>query len=261
MTQEQRLEELIRYLLGERPDGAGISLPGSPEERFRLYRSLVNVRPPEPIAERYLTVEDEYLTELSRRRGVVGTEDTADRGNGLRLWQGDITRLRADAIVNAANSALLGCFRPCHSCIDNAIHTYAGVRLRAECFRQMQGREEPVGRARITPGYRLPARYVLHTVGPRVNGPLTREQERQLTACYRSCLELAAENGLGSVAFCCLSTGVFGFPRERAAELAVAAVRRYRPEPMQVIFNVYKDADRALYEALLAGGADSARDT
>ena len=182
----------------------------------------------------------------------------------LALWQGDITRLRADAIVNAANAALLGCFHPCHGCIDNAIHSAAGLQLRDECARIMdaQGRPEPAGRAKLTPGFNLPARYVLHTVGPIVAGDVTRRDRAELAACYRACLELAAEHGLSSVAFCCVSTGEFRFPNQEAAEIAVGTVTDFLSAPsslQKVIFNVFKDTDRHIYRRLL--GPDRAAET
>lgn len=177
-------------------------------------------------------------------------------GSRIVLWQGDITMLKADAIVNAANSALRGCFAPCHSCIDNMIHSRSGVQLRLICDKMMneQGHDEPTGRAKITPAYNLPARHVIHTVGPVVAGPLTQEHCRQLASCYRSCLSLAAREGLRSIAFCCISTGEFHFPQEKAAEIAVRTVREFLREDTQierVIFNVFKDADREIYQRLL----------
>lgn len=176
---------------------------------------------------------------------------------GLYLWQGDITALRCDAIVNAANSGMTGCYVPNHRCIDNCIHTFAGVQLRLYCEEMMeaQGHAEPTGQAKITPAYNLPCRYVLHTVGPIVGGHLTETHCRQLADCYRSCLSLAAENGLKSVAFCCISTGEFHFPNEKAAEIAVATVKEFLAQKEtsveKVIFNVFKDRDREIYEELL----------
>ena len=170
------------------------------------------------------------------------------------LWRGDITTLEVDAIVNAANSALLGCFSPNHGCIDNAIHTFAGVQLRLAChaIMQAQGHEEPTGTAKITPGFNLPARYVLHTVGPIVSGRLSDTHCDLLASCYESCLKLAAENSLKSVAFCCISTGVFGFPQKEAARIAVDTVTAFQKEhPIDVVFNVFKEADLRLYQALL----------
>ena len=225
---------------------------------FRL-RSLMNVRAPMAADETFLAVQDDYLRRELDARGVVRLSDLRPLCGDLYLWQGDITRLQCGAIVNAANAGMTGCYIPCHACIDNCIHTYAGVQLRRDCAEIMaaQGSAEPTGRAKITRAYNLPCDYVLHTVGPIVNGRVTSEDERLLAACYRSCLELAAQHGVQSVAFCCISTGVFHFPNERAAEIAVETVRRYKSETeskVKVIFNVFKDADREIYERLL--GAD-----
>ena len=206
----------------------------------------------------------------SRQRGVsggAGWQEIAEKGitdladltpaePGIYLWQGDITTLRCDAIVNAANSGLTGCYVPCHGCIDNAIHTCAGIQLRQKCAEIMarQGHDEPTGQAKITPAYNLPCKYVLHTVGPIVSGRLTKRDEELLASCYRSCLHLAEEHGARSVAFCCISTGEFHFPNGRAAEIAVETVREYRKtahSEIEVIFNVFKDIDDRLYRALL----------
>ena len=256
MTQEQRADFLIRYLLDERGNAADARLPDTLPEKRRLLRSLMNVRPPAPIREDFLTVQDAYLAARLAERGVTHLSDLTPVQPGLYLWQGDITTLAADAIVNAANSQLLGCFIPCHSCIDNAIHTYAGVQLRLACARLMaeQGTEEPTDSAKITPGYNLPCRRVLHTVGPIVGEAVTPSDRELLAGCYRSCLELAAANGLRSVAFCCISTGEFHFPNERAARIAIQTVRQWQrqnPERIEVIFNVFKDRDREIYHRLL----------
>ena len=256
MTQEQRRIWLIRELLKEQKEYAGVEIPAQEQEQKRLLRSLCNVRPPRPVSSEFLEVQDAYLQEETRRKGIVRPEDTQEMRKGIRLWQGDITRLAADAIVNAANSQMLGCFVPCHGCIDNAIHTAAGLQLRLECARIMgqQGREEPTGRAKITKAYNLPCRYVLHTVGPIISGRVTKEDKELLASCYRSCLELAAENDLESVAFCCISTGEFHFPNDLAAEIAVRTVKEYlkkQTSVKKVIFNVFKDLDKAIYEKLL----------
>lgn len=224
----------------------------------RLLRSLMNVREPGAPREAFLRVQDELLAAEREEKGVVDamTLPGARADARLALWQGDITRLRADAIVNAANSALLGCFHPCHGCIDNAIHSAAGVQLREACHALMtaQGRPEPAGGAKLTAGYNLPARYVLHTVGPIVHGALTAKDCMQLASCYRACLALAAEHGLESVAFCCISTGEFHFPPQKAAEIAVKTVRETllrETSIRRVVFNVFQDSDRAIYENLL----------
>jgi O-acetyl-ADP-ribose deacetylase (regulator of RNase III) len=222
---------------------------------------LFNVRPPEPIDAEFLARQDEELRAQLADRGVVRLEEiTACRlDNRLRLWQGDITRLQVDGIVNAANSALLGCFRPNHRCIDNAIHSAAGIQLCLACqaIMEKQGHPEPTGMAKITPGFNLPARYVLHTVGPIVpDGKPNEQQCAELGSCYRECLALADSNGLTSIAFCCISTGVFGFPQEPAARIAVDTVRKYLDDTPKtnikaVIFNVFKDDDYAIYQGLL----------
>lgn len=257
MTQEERRMYLIRALLEENPRYPEI--PPSDKQQKMLLRSLMNVRPPRPISEGFLAVQDEYLREELRQRGITDLADLTPIGEGIYLWQGDITTLRCDAIVNAANSQMLGCFCPCHGCIDNCIHTYAGVQLRLACAQLMkrQGCEEETGRAKITRAYNLPCKYILHTVGPIIQGRLTKRDEELLASCYRSCLELAVQNGVDSIAFCCISTGEFHFPNDRAAEIAVQTVRKFIQEKksgIKVIFNVFKDLDYKIYRNLL--GAD-----
>lgn len=256
MTQSQRREFLIHYLLHERQEYTGVSLPTGEEEQRRLLRSLMNLRPPAPISGEFLRVQDAYLRERLEERGVTQLEELAPVQPGLYLWQGDITTLACGAIVNAANSQLLGCFYPCHGCIDNAIHTYAGVQLRLECAQLMarQGHPEPTGQAKVTQAYNLPCQYVFHTVGPIITGRVTSRDEALLAACYRACLEAAQERGIPSVAFCCISTGEFHFPNRRAAEIALKTVRDFQKETssqIEVIFNVYKDADLQIYRELL----------
>ncbi len=256
MTQDERLNYLLRSLLAEHKDYTEIHMPDTLSEKRRLLRSLMNVRPPIPASEDFLKIQDAYLREQLAEKGVTKLDDLAPVQPGLYLWQGDITTLDSEAIVNAANSQLLGCFVPCHSCIDNAIHTYAGVQLRLECARIMAGQkeEEPTGRAKITKAYNLPCHYVLHTVGPIIYGAVTNTDREHLASCYRSCLELAAERGLRSVAFCCISTGEFHFPNELAAQIAIRAVREWQqknPDKIEVIFNVFKDNDYKIYNRLL----------
>ena len=259
MNQNERRSWLIRALLEEMPQYQYPVFPDLPDHRWRLLRSLMNVRPPMPAAEDFLQVQDAYLRQMTAEKGIV---DAASLPSGagderLILWQGDITTLRCDAIVNAANSGLLGCFSPCHSCIDNIIHTMSGVQLRLACHElmQAQGHEEPAGQAKITPGFNLPAKYVLHTVGPIIHDEVTPEAEALLASCYRSCLALAEQKELSSIAFCCISTGVYSFPRERAAEIAVSTVEEYlqkRTRIRRVIFNVFTDADLEIYRKLLS---------
>ena len=257
MTQRERRAYLIRALLlerGEDPEGA---VPAEEGEQKRLLRALMNVRPPRIAARQFLEIQDAYLQAETAAKGVTDVGDLRPAEEGICLWRGDITTLRCGAIVNAANSQMLGCFVPCHGCIDNAIHTFAGVQLRLACAELMerQGHEEPTGGAKLTPAFNLPCRYVLHTVGPIVTGRLTDRQERQLASCYRSCLALAAEHGIESVAFCCISTGEFRFPPERAAEIAVETVRACRKEfGVQVVFNVFKESDERIYRRLLKLG-------
>ena len=257
MTQEERRVYLINALLGEEPRYRRTAVPAGEREQRDLLRSLMNVRPPRPVSEEFLAVQDAYLKVRIEENGITGLEALTPAEDGLYLWQGDITTLQCDAIVNAANSALLGCFAPLHYCIDNAIHTFAGVELRLACAELMekQGHEEPTGRARITPAFNLPCRYVIHTVGPIVDGRLTKEHCALLASCYRSCLDVAAENGCESIAFCCISTGVFGFPKREAAEIAVKTVKdwkRERSSPMKVVFNVFKDDDLMIYRGILS---------
>lgn len=255
-TQEQRLDFLIRCLLNEKEEYRDIEIPADKREKQRLLRSLMNVRPPVPASDEFLKVQDAYLQERLEERGVTKLEDLTPVQPGLYLWQGDITTLAVDAIVNAANSQMLGCFVPCHGCIDNAIHTYAGVQLRLECAKLMtaQGKEEPTGKAKITKAYNLPCRYVLHTVGPIIYGAVTKTDQELLTGCYRSCLDLATAHGLRSVAFCCISTGEFHFPGKLAAEIAIQTVKTWQqqnPNQIEVIFNVFKDSDYKIYKRLL----------
>ncbi|MCR5611668.1 MAG: protein-ADP-ribose hydrolase [Clostridiales bacterium] len=255
MDQNEKRLWLIKYLLSERPEYGSIVTPAGEEDQKRLLRSLFNIRPPAPVSDEFLIVQDEYLKETIREKGVSDIAELTPVANGIYLWQGDITTLRCDAIVNAANSGMTGCYQPCHNCIDNCIHTYAGVQLRNASAELMekQGYEEPTGQAKITPAYNLPCSYVLHTVGPIVNGRLTEKHKKLLASCYRSCLELAKANGIKSLAFCCISTGVFGFPARRAAEIAVETVRDYlsKSSDIEVIFNVFKDSDREIYRQLL----------
>ena len=269
MTQDERRVWLIEALIAEgRGEYAGIDIPYDIDGQRTLLRALLNVRPPAPAPASFLAVQDAYLRARIAEKGVTdtcGLEPVALYGPDadLAVWRGDITTLAADAIVNAANSRMLGCFQPNHACIDNAIHTFAGIQLRLACSELMraQGHDEPTGSAKITPGFNLPARNVLHTVGPIVGGarPSRRDQDL-LAGCYRSCLELAHERGLESVAFCCISTGVFGYPNRAAAEVAVREVREFKRRTgsaMRVVFNVFKPVDEQIYREILGG--DGAR--
>ncbi len=261
ISEHEKLDMLLRALLRERPEYARIAIPEPIEGKRALLRSLMNVRTPSPLAKELLEIQDRELTEQKLEKGVVHLDSIPPSPHypKLRLWQGDITRLEVDAIVNAANSRMLGCFIPMHRCIDNAIHSAAGMQLREECASIMraQGYDEPTGRAKITHGYNLPAKWVIHTVGPIVYGERPTNEDCHLLAdCYRNCLKLADEKNLKSVAFCCISTGEFHFPQEKAAQIAVAAVRGYLDSSPDsaleaVVFNVFKDSDYYLYENLL----------
>lgn len=262
MTQIERRTYLIRELLQEREPCEDIELPTDEREQKRLLRALFNVRAPRPANRTFLEIQDAYLQAEIAAKGIIDSADLSPVQEGLYLWQGDITTLKCDAIVNAANSALLGCFCPGHHCVDNAIHTFSGVQLRSACAALMnrQGHAEPAGRAKLTPAFNLPCRYVLHTVGPMVEGEPTERDCELLAACYRSCLALAEEKNAESLAFCCLSTGEFCFPNRLAAEIAVKTVKKYRRQThsqMKVIFNVFKEIDWHIYRALL-GAAPAA---
>ncbi len=272
MTQKERLNYLVEGFKEDSGRYRDLETPEDTEGKKRILRSLMNIRMPRPMDARVIEVQDEYLKERIRENGIVTLSQIpaiADQGSThpfadrLSIWQGGITRLAVDAIVNAANSQMLGCFIPMHTCIDNCIHTFAGVQLRAECDRQMrklraeygQGYEQPTAVPMLTDGYNLPAKHVVHIVGPIVEGRLTKDLEQDLAACYRNTLDLCLENGIRSVAFCCISTGVFRFPNRRAAEIAARAVTDWlsvHPDAMErVIFNVFKDEDKAYYEAEL----------
>lgn len=250
--QEERRLWLTKALLTER--GERQEIPANMQSQKQLLRALLNVRPPLPASAEFLRVQDAYLQEETRRKGITNYKDLQPIQQGIYLWQGDITTLKCGAIVNAANSQMLGCFHPNHDCIDNAIHTYAGVQLRLECAEIMknQGHEEPTGGAKITNAYNLPCDRILHTVGPIANGRVASEDEQNLKDCYISCLEIAKENGIKSVAFCCISTGVFRFPNRLAAEIAVETVRKYK-DNVEVVFNVFKGSDYKIYQELLSG--------
>ena len=256
MNQSEKRHFLIQTLLKERPEYRDMDIPADADGQRQLLRGLMNIRAPQSINADFLRVQDSYLRAEAEAKGITDVADLTPMQPGLYLWQGDITTLRCDAIVNAANSGMTGCYIPNHRCIDNAIHTFAGVELRLACeaLMEKQGHPEPTGQAKLTPAFNLPCRYVLHTVGPIIRGRLTARDRELLTSCYRSCLELAAENGLESVAFCCISTGEFHFPNELAAEIAVQTVREFlqkQTSVSKVIFNVFKDFDKEIYERLL----------
>lgn len=258
ISEKDKLDTLLRALLKESPEYSHIRIPASLEDKRNLLRSLMNVRMPAPLDKDLVDIQNEELSEQKREKGVVELTDipVSPIYPKLRLWQGDITRLAVDAIVNAANCKLLGCFIPMHRCIDNAIHSAAGIQLRDECAEIMhaQGHDEPTGEAKITKGYNLPAKWVIHTVGPIVYGAYPSEEDCKLLAdCYCNCMKLADEKGLHSIAFCCISTGEFHFPNKEASEIAVATVRKYLEQHPStsldaIVFNVFKDIDYYLYK-------------
>ena len=256
MTQAEKRRYLITELLEERPEYADISVPKDELEQKKLLRALFNIRLPLPIDKNFLSVQDEYLQEEIARKGITSIDDLEPIKPNIYLWQGDITTLKCDAIVNAANSQMLGCFCPNHGCIDNAIHTFSGVQLRLKCaeIMKIQGKDEATGKAKITPAYNLPCKYILHTVGPIVTGKLTEKDCELLRSCYRSCLTLADEYKLNSVAFCCISTGEFHFPNDKAAKIAIETVSEYKKltnSKIKVIFNVFKNSDYEIYREYL----------
>lgn len=256
MTQDDRRLYLIEQLSAE--SGHDIKIPGAQDEQWRLLRSLMNIRPAMPSSRDFLKVQDEYLSALLAEQGIVDAFSLPATAADPRLviWRGDITTLKIDAIVNAANSGMEGCWQPCHACIDNCIHTFSGVQLRMRCHELMteQGHEEPTGQAKITPGYNLPAKYVLHTVGPIIDHELTARDCQLLASCYTSCLKLASVYGCRGIAFCCISTGVFRFPQDKAAEIAVRSVKEFLNQDSvveRVVFNVFNPADEHIYRKLL----------
>ncbi len=259
MTQQERLSYLVKGLVEEYREkykDEHIEIPNDEAEQFTLFRALCNIRAAGAMPIEWMKVQDEFLNTLALEKGIVRIKDMEEREPQINLWQGDITRLSVDAIVNAANNQLLGCFAPNHKCIDNAIHTFAGIELRMECARMIEYMDMPekTGVARKTYAYNLPASHVIHTVGPIVYDTVTDLEKEQLSSCYRSCLELANAYSLKSIAFCCISTGEFRFPNELAAQIAIDTVRRYLKETnskIQVVFNVFKDIDYDIYNKLL----------
>ncbi|MCQ5080745.1 protein-ADP-ribose hydrolase [Gemmiger formicilis] len=256
MNQSEKRLFLIQSLLKENPAYRDLGIPADTNSQRQLLRGLMNLRAPQRADADFLQTQDAYLQGETAAKGITDAADLAPMQPGLYLWQGDITTLQCDAIVNAANSGMTGCYITNHRCIDNAIHTFAGVELRLACAELMeqQGYPEPTGRAKITPAFNLPCRYVLHTVGPIIDGRVTKADKELLASCYRSCLALAAENNLESVAFCCISTGEFHFPNDLAAQIAVETVKQFmnrKTSVKKVIFNVFKDLDKAIYEKLL----------
>jgi len=250
MTKSEQLDFLIGCLCKE------TEIPQSIDDKWRLFRSLVNVREPAPIAEDFLTVQNNLLQSIISENGVTDVDTLKPLQENIYLWRGDITTLKVGAIVNAANSGMLGCFMPCHLCIDNAIHTFAGVQLRLECaeIMQKQGHAEKTGKAKITSAYNLPCDFILHTVGPIIYNNVSEKDKQLLSDCYVSCLSLAEENKIKSVAFCCISTGEFHFPNEEAANIAVNTVSAFLKNSKyikKIVFNVFKEQDENIYRRLL----------
>lgn len=241
------LDRLIELLCAER----GEKTPAlSERQKPDYFRALCNVRMPLPVSDEFIALQDEYLAEQTKKRGIIDVDSFAYKG-GIALWQGDITRLNSDAIVNACNSALLGCFQPLHNCIDNCIHSFAGVQVRLDCNKMMQGKVEPNGQVKVTSAYNLPSKYIFHTVGPIVYGKVTKPNETDLQNCYLSCLNKAKEMQLESIAFCCLSTGVYGYPKDKACTLAVKTVKAWQEKNgynIKIIFDVLMNEDRCYYE-------------
>lgn len=256
MNQSEKRIFLIKELLKENTAYQDVKIPADATGQRQLLRGLMNVRMPQNISKEFLKIQDSYLQEEAENKPIADVDTLIPVQNGIYIWQGDITTLRCDAIVNAANSGMTGCYVPNHRCIDNCIHTFAGIQLRLDCadIMKKQGHEEPTGKAKITSAYNLPCRYILHTVGPIISGRVTDKDRELLASCYRSCLELAAENKLESVAFCCISTGEFHFPNEKAAEIAVDTVKNFlekKTSVRKVVFNVFKDIDKDIYRKLL----------
>lgn len=256
MTQNERRIYIINELLKESDEYKNLDIPNNVDEQRRLLRSLMNIRKPKPISESFLKIQDEYLKDEISQKGITDISTLKPIQKGIYLWQGDITTLKCDAIVNAANSGLTGCYYPCHGCIDNAIHSYSGIQLRLECNEIMkkQGYEEPIGKAKITKAYNLPCKYIIHTVGPIIYSNVSKNDEELLSMCYSSCLEIADKMNLKSIAFCCISTGEYRFPNKKAAEIAIATVKKYKSQnnsEIEVIFNVFKNEDYSIYRELL----------
>lgn len=259
MNTTEQLDFLIDYLLDERNDFTDI--PHDLQSKKDLFRALMNIRMPGEVSEEFIKIQDDYLTAETLNKTLTSPNDIEEVKGRIALWQGDITTLKVDAIVNAANSKLLGCFIPMHNCIDNVIHSSAGVQLRLACDEIMkaQGRDEAVGRAKITPAYNLPSKHVIHTVGPAIpqgSKPSHTDCEA-LASCYKACMEIADENELESLAFCCISTGVFNFPKGLAAQIAIETVEEYLNSNDSglkcVIFDVFDDGDYLIYKNLLWG--------
>ena len=251
---EKLVDELLGYLINEDERLENFEIPSNYIEKRNLLRGIINLRAPYPISEDILVLEDQLLQLELKEKEVTDESEIETREDCIALWQGDITTLKIEAIVNPGNSALLGCFIPNHSCLDNQIHTFAGIRLRLVCNKIMQGKEEKVGQAKITDAYNLPCDYVIHTVGPMITGNVTKKEEELLAKCYKSCLDLAKEKNIKTIAFPTISTGVFSFPKEPASKIAVSTVREYVKENPntfdKIVFDVYEEEDKVYYDRL-----------
>ena len=260
----EKLDYLINYLLTERNETLEIDNL-SYKDKKRIYRSLCNIRDAKPISEEYFKIENKYLQEELNKKDITDVADIQPAKELLKvtnlkyedkicLWKGDITTLKIDAIVNAANSQGLGCFVPMHSCVDNIIGSNAGVSLRLECNKVMKEKNYflPTGKAFITKGYNLPAKYVIHTVGPIIYEEVTEKEEQELINCYINSLKLAIQNGIKTIAFPCISTGKFRFPKTQACKLAIKAVEEFldthNDEIDKIVFNIYIEEDYEIYE-------------
>lgn len=262
-SQEDKLDYLLKKFIADSDNYKNIEIPNNITDKKRILRSLMNIRMPKKLSEEVLKVQDEYLSTCAKEKGIVKLVISPCQIDKLSLIIGISTRLEVNAIVNAANSQMLGCFLPMHTCIDNQIHTFAGVQLREECYNQMNKLREKYGSEyvqataipMITDAYNLPAKKVIHIVGPIVANGLNSELEKNLEDCYINTLNICLENDIKSLAFCCISTGEFHFPNKRAAEIAIKAVSEWslrHPNSMErIIFNVFKDEDRRYYEELL----------
>lgn len=257
MNRQKTLKLLIKILLDDMPQYRiqADEFSQDIQSQWQLFRSLVNVRSPQPISKQFLKLQNDFLQAEIAQKGITDIQSLIPIQNNIYLWQGDITTLKVDGIVNAANSGMTGCYCPCHNCIDNAIHTFAGVQLRLECadLMKQQGYAEPTGQAKITKSYNLPSKYILHTVGPIVNGNLSKEDCKLLASCYQSCLKLAVSHKLKSIAFCCISTGEFHFPNQKAAEIAIQTVKEFMNiyPNIKIVFNVFKKEDYEIYHKLM----------
>ncbi|MEA5008162.1 protein-ADP-ribose hydrolase [Clostridium tyrobutyricum] len=268
MNKIEQLDFLIEELIGENIRYKELRIPEDYNKKRKLLRSLMNVREPCEASEEFIKVQDEFLKKECEDKGIVKLRNLPTlsemfpakynkHADKITLWQGDITRLKVDAIVNAANNQMLGCFVPCHGCIDNAIHSAAGIELRIECDELMkkQGFLEPTGNAKITGAYNLPCKHIIHTVGPIIVGFLRDEDCKQLDSCYKSCLKVAVENNIKSIAFCCISTGEFHFPNKMAAEIAIKAINNFLDDNSEkierIVINVFKEEDFQIYKNLL----------